>query len=181
MKKIVISTLFALFTCFTSQAQEETSYNSSKFVSISANAIGGDVEEKLFSFGMRLGFEVSENLYLGPIIGYERRTSNPNGNYTYVSQILEYGAFFRNRFPITEKFFFTGDLQAAFLKDLENTDNSTTPFTGQFAINAEYRPIEKFSVRLLMGQLTYQAIETRSAWQLNYGLKNPVIELTHYF
>lgn len=181
MKKIFITSLIALLSGYTTQAQEsESSYNSKSFSSFRVRAIGGDVNERIFSLGAKLGINIGDDMYIGPVIAYEKRTSSAN-DYTFESQLLEYGLFFRNGFPITKTFSFTGDVQASFIKDLENSDNDIQPFTGLISINAEYRPIESFSVRLLMGQLAYQAVDTESAWQLGYGLQSPAIEFTHYF
>lgn len=188
----IFSLAIGLFSiCYSTQsfAQENTPITkekSSSIFSLNAFAKEGDYDETRFFLTAKIGASIAPNNWIGLNISYDKQKTvvgySPFNNETHYKETKFYsvGGFYRIKYPIADRFYFTNDLEVNVLIDVDN-GNAPKPIQGAIAFNTEFNPNESIGIRLGLGHLSVVNVQDVTLIDFNYLFNAPSVGLVLYF
>lgn len=183
MKKIITLTIVSVLFSIRSIAQNEIPQPTS-FISVQAMVKAGDYDSERFFLSSKAGFEIKDNSWFGLNLAFDKQKQstyfNDYSSITSESRTLGVGAFYRKKYAVADKFYFSNDVEANVIFNLEDTKDKK-PLQLVISLDAEYNPTPQFGLRLGLGHLSFVSYASSSFIDINYLFSSPSMSLLFYF
>ena len=192
MKKILILAVGLISACYSAQSmaqetEESTGTGDGKtLISFNGFIREGDYQDSRFFFSGKIGAPVAKNNWIGLSVSYDKQKVPTDysffDNQTIYSEskLLGIGAFYRVKYPLSDRFFLSNDIEFNVLFDTEDSE-TPKPIQGAVSLHAEYNPNDRIGIRLGLGHFSIVSVDSQTFIDLNYLFSSPSAGIVFYF